>query len=99
METLPDGDPIILKGGSLTIQFPANQESLDFNAATKKYEHKDKYKKIAKIVVKDEMPMQACILSQAALADWKAHSIYAGEQWTIGRIKCVPGDYAIKGAA
>jgi hypothetical protein len=42
--------------------------------------------------------MQACILSQAALADWKAHSIYAGEQWAIGRIKCVPGDYVIKGA-
>ncbi len=53
METL-DGDPIILKGGSLTIQFPANQESLDFNAATKTYEHKEKHKKIAKIVVKDE---------------------------------------------
>jgi hypothetical protein len=49
------------------------------------------------IVVKDEMPMQACILSQAALGDWKAHSIYAGEQWAIGRIKCVPGDY-VKGA-
>jgi hypothetical protein len=50
------------------------------------------------IVVKDEMPMQACMLSQAALADWKAHSIYSGEQWAIGRIKCVPGDYVIKGA-
>lgn len=54
METVADGDPIILKGGSLTIQFPANQDSLDFNAATKKYEHKEKHKKIAKIVVKDE---------------------------------------------
>lgn len=54
MDLLPDGDPIILKGGSLTIQFPSNQDSLDFNAATKKYEHKDKHKKIAKIVVKDE---------------------------------------------
>jgi hypothetical protein len=50
------------------------------------------------IVVKDEMPMQARTLSQATLADWKAHSIYAGEQWAIGRIKCVPGDYVIKGA-
>jgi hypothetical protein len=36
---------------------------------------------------------------QPALADWKAHSIYRGDQWKIGRIKCVPGDYAIKGAA
>jgi hypothetical protein len=51
------------------------------------------------IVVKDEMPMQACMLSQPALADWKAHSIYRGDEWKIGRIKCVPGDYAIKGAA
>jgi hypothetical protein len=50
------------------------------------------------IVVKDEMPMQACMLSQAALADWKAHSIYSGEQWAIGRIKCVLGDYVIRGA-
>jgi hypothetical protein len=49
------------------------------------------------IVVRDEMPM-ACILSQAALADWKAHSIYAGQQWEIGRIRCVPGDYVIRGA-
>ena len=54
MDLLPDGDPIILKGGSLTIQFPDNQESLDFNSATKAYEHKEKHKKIAKIVVKDE---------------------------------------------
>jgi hypothetical protein len=33
-----------------------------------------------------------------SLADWKAHSIYSGERWAIGRIKCVPGDYVIKGA-
>lgn len=50
------------------------------------------------IVVKDDMPMQACMLSQAALAYWKGRSLYAGEQWTIGRIRCVPGDYVIKGA-
>jgi hypothetical protein len=50
------------------------------------------------IVVKDEMPTQACMLSQAALADWKEHSIYADEQWAIGRVKCVPGDYVIEGA-
>jgi hypothetical protein len=48
------------------------------------------------IVVKDEMPMMACQLSQAALADWKSKSIYASDKWTISRIKCVPGDYAIK---
>lgn len=50
------------------------------------------------IVVKDNMPMQACFLSQAAIADWKAHSIFRGEQWTVARIKCVPGDYVIKDA-
>ena len=28
------------------------------------------------IVVKDDMPMQACFLSQPALAEWKEHSIF-----------------------
>ena len=45
------------------------------------------------IVVKDEMPMQACMISQAAIADWKERSKYRGDQWTIGRIKCAIGDY------
>jgi hypothetical protein len=48
------------------------------------------------IAIKDEMPMQSCVLSQAALADWKERSIYRGEQWVISRIRCVPGDYAPK---
>ena len=48
------------------------------------------------IVVKDDMPMQACFLSQPALAEWKEHSMFRSEQWTIGGIKCVPGDYAPK---
>lgn len=30
------------------------------------------------IVIKDDMPMQACILSQPALAEWKDRSIYHG---------------------
>lgn len=50
------------------------------------------------IVIKDDMPMQACFLSQPALVEWKEKSIYRGGQWTIGRIKCVPGDYILKGA-
>ena len=50
------------------------------------------------IVVKDEMPMQACMLSQPAIADWKRRSIFSGDQWTVARIKCVPGDYVVKGA-
>lgn len=49
-----DGDPIILKGGSLTIQCPTNDNCLPFNAATKKLEHKDSYKKVQRIIIKDE---------------------------------------------
>ena len=45
------------------------------------------------IVIKNDMPMQACMLSQPALADWKERSIYRSDQWLISRIKCVPGDY------
>jgi hypothetical protein len=48
------------------------------------------------IVIKDDMPMQSCIFSQPALADWKERSIYRGDQWWISRIKCVPGDYVPK---
>jgi hypothetical protein len=48
------------------------------------------------IVIQDEMPMQACMLSQPALADWKERSIFRGDQWLISRIKCVPGDYVPK---
>jgi hypothetical protein len=48
------------------------------------------------IIIKDDMPMQVCMLSQPALADWKERSIYRGDQWRISRIKCVPGDYVPK---
>jgi hypothetical protein len=40
--------------------------------------------------------MQACILSQPALADWKARSIYSSVSWSISRVKCVTGDYVLK---
>lgn len=40
--------------------------------------------------------IQACMIGQPAIADWKSHSIYNGPQWTIARIKCVPGDYQLK---
>jgi hypothetical protein len=50
------------------------------------------------IVAKDDMPMQACLISQAAIADWKERSIYRGDQWTVGRIRCVPGTYVPKDA-
>jgi hypothetical protein len=49
------------------------------------------------IVVQEDMAMQACFLSQPALAQWKEASIYRGDNWTIQRIKCVPGSgYVIK---
>ncbi len=48
------------------------------------------------IVIQNDMPMQACMLSQPALAEWKERSIYRGHQWRISRIKCVPGDYVPK---
>jgi hypothetical protein len=48
------------------------------------------------IVIQNDMPMQACMLSQPALADWKERSIYRGEQWRVSRIKCLPGDYVPK---
>lgn len=51
------------------------------------------------IVVKADMPMQACIVSQPAIAEWKSRSIFAGDQWTVARIKCVPGDYVPKDRA
>jgi hypothetical protein len=50
------------------------------------------------IVVQDDMPMQACLLAQPALADWKSKSKYAGDQWTIARIRCIPGNYELKDA-
>ena len=49
------------------------------------------------VVVRQDMPMQACMLSQPALAEWKANSIYHGDGWRIARIKCIPGgDYVPK---
>jgi hypothetical protein len=51
------------------------------------------------IVIKDDMPMHACMLSQASLAQWQASSIYNSDAWWISRIKCVPGDYVVKDRA
>jgi hypothetical protein len=48
------------------------------------------------IVIKNDMAMQACMLSQPALAEWKDRSIYRGASWWISRLKCVPGDYVPK---
>jgi len=45
----------------------------------------------------DDMPMQACIFSQAAAADWQANSKFKAPEWRIAKIKCSPGTgYVIK---
>jgi len=51
------------------------------------------------IVVKDEMPMQACMLSQGR-ARRTGRSILSmpTSNGRSAAIKCVPGDYVIKGA-
>jgi hypothetical protein len=48
------------------------------------------------IVIKDDMSMQSCMLSQPALAEWKDRSIYRGASWWISLIKCLPGNYVPK---
>ena len=62
-QLLPGDDIIIIKGGSLTIQCPANTDCLDPSDGKGKYPHKNnkdeskpgvKPKKIQLIVVKDE---------------------------------------------
>lgn len=50
------------------------------------------------IVIKEDMSMHACIISQAAIAEWKEATIYRGPDWIISRIKCVPGEYSPRGA-
>lgn len=42
--------------------------------------------------------MASCLIGQDAIADWKAHSIYRSDAWSIARIKCVPGDYQVRDA-
>lgn len=51
------------------------------------------------VVAKVEMGMMECqVGAQVAVADWKANSIYAGEQWSVQRIICAPKNYIIKDA-
>lgn len=50
------------------------------------------------IVYTDDMPMTACIFSQAAIAEWKEHSIFKGEEWSVQGFKCAPPGYVIKDA-
>jgi hypothetical protein len=48
------------------------------------------------IVVRQEMTRLACTLSQPAIAEWKANSIFKSDQWTVNGFKCAPGDYVMK---
>jgi hypothetical protein len=50
------------------------------------------------LVIKNDIPMQSCMLSQAALADWKERWIYRGDQWSIN-LKCVGAITRRKSAA
>jgi hypothetical protein len=46
------------------------------------------------IVAKAEIAMMACQTgNQPIIAQWKADSIYRGDQWVITEIWCKPGDY------
>jgi hypothetical protein len=49
-------------------------------------------------VVAAQEQMPACIISQSAVADWKEHSLYRGDQWSISRMRCENGDYVAKDA-
>lgn len=48
------------------------------------------------VIAEADMPIQACTISQPALADWKAHTRFAGPQWRVKRWRCVPGHYVVK---
>ena len=65
------GDVIIIKGGSLTIQCPLNDQCFNFNATAKKFEHKDKNKKVMQIVVKDESDKVIADLGSASFPNGK----------------------------
>lgn len=41
---------------------------------------------------------QTCMFAQAILAQWKANSKYADDEWSIGKFKCVFGIYEKKDA-
>lgn len=48
----------------------------------------------------DALTFQGCMIGQAQVAKWKSeHPIYARAGWRIGRVRCVPGRYEIRGAA
>jgi hypothetical protein len=49
-------------------------------------------------VVAAQQDIPACIISQAAVADWKEHSFYRGDRWSISRMRCEAAGYQPKDA-
>lgn len=51
-------------------------------------------------VCRDEIALEVdsigigCLIGEAEVDAWKDRSIYRGEQWTVRRVRCVPGGYA-----
>ncbi len=43
-----------------------------------------------------DMSMNACAISQAAIADWKSRSIFRNEEWTVQGYKCASPGYVLK---
>ena len=37
--------------------------------------------------------LQACIMFPANLAQWKGAGRFAGDEWTISKVRCIPGSY------
>lgn len=51
------------------------------------------------VVARLEMSKMACQVSaQAGVAQWKATSLYRGDNWIVREIGCMPGDYQAKDA-
>lgn len=43
------------------------------------------------IVAQEDMPIQACFMAQPAVAEWKERSQFRSGDWTVARIRCLPG--------
>lgn len=50
------------------------------------------------VIMEADGSMHQCVLGQPELADWKAHSRFAGLSWRIQRWRCIPGHYVVKDA-
>jgi hypothetical protein len=37
-----------------------------------------------------------CLVAEANLDAWKSRSIYAGDNWSVTRLRCAPGGYVIR---